>query len=124
MSDKEKQIEGISAGADDFFVKTFDIAVLKAKADNFLYIRKALRDRFSKEMLLIPKDIVLTSPDEKFLRKVIHVIEKHISNPELDVDFLAKQVGVSRTQLYRKMHSITDMAVKEFVKDIRLKRVE
>lgn len=124
VSAREKQIEGISAGADDYIVKPFDIALLKAKADNLLYIRKALRDRFSKTMFLKPKDIVLTSPDEKFLRKVIQVIEKNISQPDLDVDFLARQVGVSRTQLYRKMHALTDMAVKEFVRDIRLKRAE
>ena len=122
LSAKEKQIAGIAAGADDYIVKPFDVALLKAKADNILYLRKALRDRYSKEMLLKPKDIVLTSPDEKFLKKVIQVIEKNISQPNLDVDFLARQVGVSRTQLYRKINALTDMAAKEFVKDIRLKR--
>jgi transcriptional regulator GlxA family with amidase domain len=40
----------------------------------------------------------------------------------LDVDFIARHVGVSRTQLYRKTSALTNMAVKEFVKDIRLKR--
>ncbi len=122
LTAKEKQIDGISAGAEDYIVKPFDVTVLKAKVDNILYIRKSLRERFSKEMLLKPRDIVLASPDEKFLRKVIQVIEKNISQPNLDVDFLAKNVGVSRTQLYRKLSALTDMAAKEFVKDIRLKR--
>lgn len=122
ISSKQKQIDGISAGADDYIVKPFDITVLKAKVDNLLYIRKSLRERFSREILLQPRDIILKSPDEKFLKKVIQSIEKNISHPELDVDFLAKNVGVSRTQLYRKINALTDMAVKEFVKDIRLKR--
>jgi signal transduction histidine kinase/DNA-binding response OmpR family regulator len=122
LSGKEKQLAGIAAGADDYIVKPFDVAVLKAKSDNILYLRKALRERYSKEMLLKPKDIVLTSPDEKFLKRVIQVIEKNIGEPNLDVDFLSKQVGVSRTQLYRKINALTDMAAKEFVKDIRLKR--
>ncbi|MBN1118964.1 MAG: response regulator [Bacteroidales bacterium] len=122
LTSKEKQLAGIAAGADDYIVKPFDMTLLKAKVDNLLYIRKALRERYSKEMLLKPKDIVLTSPDEKFLRKVIQVIERNIAKPDLDVDFLAKHVGVSRTQLYRKISALTDMAAKEFVKDIRLKR--
>lgn len=122
LTSKEKRLAAISAGADDYIDKPFDVALLKAKADNILYIRKSLRERFSKEMLLRPKDVVIASPDEKFLRKVIHVIEKNMSQPVLDVDFLARQVGVSRTQLYRKTSALTDMAVKEFVKDIRLKR--
>ncbi len=122
LTSKEKRLAAISAGADDYIDKPFDVAVLKAKSDNILYIRKSLRERFSKEMLLKPKDVVIASPDEKFLKKVIQVIEKNMDQPNLDVDFLAKNVGVSRTQLYRKTSALTDMAVKEFVKDIRLKR--
>ncbi len=122
LGSNEKQLDGIAAGAEDYIVKPFDVTLLKAKADNILYVRKALRERYSKKLLLKPKDIVLTSPDEKFLRKVIQVIEKNISQTDLDVDFLARQVGVSRTQLYRKINALTDMAAKEFVKDIRLKR--
>lgn len=122
LAAKERQLAGIAAGADDYIVKPFDVTLLKAKSDNILYLRKTLRERYSKEMLLKPKDIVLTSPDEKFLKRVIQVIEKNIALPNLDVEFLAKQVGVSRTQLYRKINALTDMAAKEFVKDIRLKR--
>jgi YesN/AraC family two-component response regulator len=122
LTAKEKQLAGIAAGADDYIVKPFDVTLLKAKSDNILYLRKTLRERYSKEMLLKPKDIVLTSPDEKFLKRVIQVIEKNIALPDLDVEFLARQVGVSRTQLYRKINALTDMAAKEFVKDIRLKR--
>jgi len=122
LTSKEKRLTAISAGADDYIDKPFDIAVLKAKADNILYIRKSLRERYSKEMLLKPKDVVIASPDEKFLRKVIQVVEKNMDQSNLDVDFIAKHVGVSRTQLYRKTSALTDMAVKEFVKDIRLKR--
>ncbi len=122
LGSNEKQLDGIEAGAEDYIVKPFDVTLLKAKADNILSVRKALRERYSKKLLLKPKDIVLTSPDEKFLRKVIQVIERNISQADMDVDFLAKQVGVSRTQLYRKINALTDMAAKEFVKDIRLKR--
>jgi ligand-binding sensor domain-containing protein/signal transduction histidine kinase/DNA-binding response OmpR family regulator len=122
LSDNEKQLAGIAAGADDYIIKPFDVSLLKAKSDNILYLRKILRERYSKELLLKPKDIVLTSPDEKFLKRVIQVIEKNIGQSTLDVDFLAKEVGVSRTQLYRKINALTDMAAKEFVKDIRLKR--
>ncbi|MBN1950219.1 MAG: response regulator, partial [Bacteroidales bacterium] len=122
LTSKEKRLAAITAGADDYIDKPFDVSLLKAKADNILYIRKSLRERFSKELLLRPKDVVIASPDAKFLRKVIQVIEKNMSEPVLDVDFLARQVGVSRTQLYRKTSALTDMAVKEFVRDIRLKR--
>lgn len=122
LSAREKQMAGIDAGADDYITKPFDITLLKARIDNTLSIRKALRERYSKEFVLKPREIVLTSPDEKFLKRIIGVIEKNIANTELDIDKLALQVGVSRTQLYRKIAALTDMTAKEFVRDIRLKR--
>lgn len=122
LSASEKQREGIDAGAEDYITKPFDISLLRSKVGNILSIRKALREKYSKEVVLMPKEVVLSSPDEKFLRKVIQIIEKNISNTDLDIDFLAKHVGVSRTQLYRKIKALTDMAAKEFVKDMRLKR--
>jgi DNA-binding response OmpR family regulator len=122
LTSKEKQITGIDEGADDYVTKPFDISLLKAKIDNILSIRKALRERFNKELLLKPKDLALTSPDEKFLKKVIIVIEKNMSNAEFDIDDFAHLMNVSRTQLYRKISALTDMSAKEFVRDIRLKR--
>jgi DNA-binding response OmpR family regulator len=85
LTSKEKRLAAISAGADDYIDKPFDIAVLKAKVDNILYIRKSLRERYSKEMLLKPKDVVIASPDEKFIRKVIQVIEKNMDQQLLKI---------------------------------------
>jgi DNA-binding response OmpR family regulator len=122
LSSSENQLQGIDAGADDYLTKPFDVGLLKAKVDNLLSIRKALRERYSKEMVLKPKDIILASPDEKFLKRLIALIEKNISKELLDVEFLSQNLDVSRTQLYRKIGALTDMTPKEFVKDIRLKR--
>ena len=122
LTTAENQLAGIDAGADDYITKPFDVGLLKAKVDNLLSIRKALRERYSKEMILKPTDIILASPDEKFLKRLISVIEKNISKEFLDVEFLSQNMDVSRTQLYRKIGALTDMTPKEFVKEIRMKR--
>ena len=122
LTSAENQLAGIDAGADDYITKPFDVGLLKAKVDNLLSIRKALRERYSKEMVLKPTDIILASPDEKFLKRLISVIEKNISKEFLDVEFLSQNMDVSRTQLYRKIGALTDMTPKEFVKEIRMKR--
>ena len=56
------------------------------------------------------------------LKKAIEVVEKNISNADLDIQQFASEVGVSRMQLYRKFNALTNMTVKEFVRSIRLKR--
>ncbi|MCF8358812.1 MAG: response regulator [Prolixibacteraceae bacterium] len=122
LGSSENQLAGIDAGADDYLTKPFDIGLLKAKVDNIFSIRKSLRERYSKQMVLKPKDVILTSPDEKFLKKLIGIVEKNIANENLDVEFLAKNMLVSRTQLYRKIGALTDMSPKEFVRELRLNR--
>jgi transcriptional regulator GlxA family with amidase domain len=85
-------------------------------------LRNSLREKYSGEMVLKPKNITINTPDERFLQKTIEIIENNITDPEFDIDKLSLAVGVSRTQMYRKLSVLTDMTVREFIKSIRLKR--
>ncbi|HDR51795.1 MAG TPA: AraC family transcriptional regulator, partial [Mariniphaga anaerophila] len=100
------------------------LSLVQAKVENMLSIRESLKEKFSGTMVLEPKNVVITSPDERFLQKAIQVVEENISNAGLDIESFAELVGVSRMQLYRKLHALTDMTVKEFIRNIRLKRAE
>jgi signal transduction histidine kinase/ligand-binding sensor domain-containing protein/DNA-binding response OmpR family regulator len=119
---KEHEIEGLSCGADDYITKPFDIAILQTKIENMLQVRRLLKEKYTSELILKPSDITISSPDERFLRKAIEVVEQNISNADLDIEQFATEVGVSRMQLYRKFNALTNMTVKEFIRSIRLKR--
>ena len=122
LGSREHEIEGLSLGADDYITKPFDLVILQTKVENILSVRQSLKQKYSGEMFLQPRNIILSSPDERFLQKAINVVENNISDPDLDIDRFATEIGVSRMQLYRKLHAMTEMTVKEFVRDIRLKR--
>jgi len=122
LHSKEYEIKGLLCGADDFITKPFDLAILQTKIDNMLLIRDSLKEKFSSEMVLQPKNIIISSPDEKFLHKAIEVVENNIADSDLDIERFSREVGVSRMQLYRKLDALTDMTVKEFIRSIRLKR--
>lgn len=122
LHSKEHELKGLTTGADDFITKPFDLSVLQAKIENILSIRESLKEKYTSTVVLEPTNVILTSPDERFLRKAIDVIELNISDSELDIESFSKKVGVSRMQLYRKLHALTNMTVKEFIRHIRLKR--
>ena len=122
LHSKEHEIEGLSCGADDYVTKPFDISILHTKIENMLSVRAALKEKYIRELILRPSDVTVSSPDDRFLKKAMEVVEKNIANADFDIENFAAEVGVSRMQLYRKFSALTNMTVKEFVKSIRLKR--
>lgn len=122
LHSKEHEIEGLSCGADDYVTKPFDITVLQTKIENILSLRKALKEKYTREIILQPTSITISSPDERFLLKAMKIVENNISNSDLDIEHFAAEIGVSRMQLYRKFDALTNMTVKEFIRSIRLKR--
>lgn len=115
-------IEGLETGADDYITKPFNLNMLEARIWNLLDNRQKLRDRYSKEITLQPTNIAITSPDEKFLEKIMAFIEKNIAEPELSVEELGNIAGMSRVTLYRKIKALTNQTAIEFIRSVRLKR--
>lgn len=122
LGSKEHEIEGLTIGADDYITKPFDIHILQTKIENILATRNALKQKYSGQVILQPQNIMISPPDERFLKHAIEVVEQNIADPDLDIERFASEVGVSRMQLYRKLNALTNMTVKEFIRDIRLKR--
>ncbi len=119
ISDK---IEGLETGADDYLTKPFNEAILKTRIKNLLDNRKLLRERYLKEGLLRPKNVKLNSPDEEFLSKLVGIIEDNIAESEFNVDQLAKDIGMSHSNVYKKIKALTGMTIIGFVRDFRLQR--
>jgi ligand-binding sensor domain-containing protein/signal transduction histidine kinase/DNA-binding response OmpR family regulator len=122
LGSRQHELEGLSYGADDYITKPFDVMILQTKVENILSVRQSLKQKYTSEILLQPRNVILSSPDERFLQKAITVIEDNIDDPDLDIEKFASEIGVSRMQLYRKLNALTEMTVKEFVRSIRLKR--
>jgi signal transduction histidine kinase/DNA-binding response OmpR family regulator len=118
----ENRIEGFETGADDYITKPFNMKELLTRINNLIDQRRKLRERFSREVTLQPKDIAITSADEKFLNRTIEIIERNIGDGEFDVAALREKISLSHMQLFRKLKALTDQAPEEFIRTIRLKR--
>ncbi|RPI70185.1 MAG: DNA-binding response regulator, partial [Ignavibacteriales bacterium] len=118
----ENKVEGLETGADDYITKHFSIAELQARINNLILQRKNLRKRYRKELIFDAKDIATTSTDEKFLNKAFQIIEAHLSDYNFTVEGFAKEIGLSRMQLHRKISALTDQSANELIRSYRLKK--
>ncbi len=118
----EDRIEGLETGADAYVTKPFNIKELRVRVKNLIEQRKKLRERFSKDIKLEPKDIAITSADESFLIRTMEIIENHMEDSEFEVRDFQDEIGMSRMQLFRKIKALTDNTPSEFIRNLRLKR--
>lgn len=118
----DSKLAGLEIGADDYITKPFNANLLEARVKNLLESRKKLRERFSKEIKVNPKEITLNSSDEHFLEKAVRIVEENMMNTSLDIAFLERELNMSTMQLYRKLKSLTNFSGNEFIKNVRLKK--
>ncbi|MFQ5677360.1 MAG: response regulator, partial [bacterium] len=119
---EEDKIEGLETGADDYLRKPFDARELLTRVRNLIALRKTLRQRFMKQIVLKPSEVAVMPADAVFLEKALAVVEEHIADEEFDVEVLQRKVGMSRTQLHRKLRALTNQSTTEFIRFIRLQR--
>ena len=119
---QKHKIEGLETGADDYLTKPFDRQELQVRVKNLITQRQALRKRFSREVILEPRQIAITSLDEQFLQKVMELLEKNLSDTAFGMAEMQEALAMSKTQLYRKIKALTDQSPGEFIRNYRLKR--
>lgn len=89
--------------ADAYLTKPFNIDMVKITIDNLLRNREVLKNNFSGNQEQ-DSNIVYIKPessDDKLMKKIMKAINNNISNPELNVEMIAAEVGISRVYLYR-----------------------
>jgi ligand-binding sensor domain-containing protein/signal transduction histidine kinase/DNA-binding response OmpR family regulator len=118
----KSKIEGVESGADFYFEKPVSINLLLLTIRNIFSQKQKLKERYSKDYYLEARELVHSSKDKEFMDKFIHKIELQLIDPELDVDYLCLEIGMSKSKLYRKIKQITGQSIGEFIRTIRLKK--
>ena len=93
---------------------------LLALAGAFLALRSLINARLEKQRAELEREA--RERDPSFLEKLSSLMEANLANPDLDIDFLAREMGYSRTSFYLRIKNATGSAPNEFVREYRLKR--
>ncbi|MDF1573132.1 MAG: tetratricopeptide repeat protein [Bacteroidales bacterium] len=119
---EEGILDGLRAYADDYLVKPFRYEELKQRMSNLLRTRNELRERYSRDLLYRNSPESIQPAEKVFLQKMTDILEKNISNEEFGVTELSTEIGMSRSQLHRKLMGLINMNASIFIRNYRLKK--
>ncbi len=120
-TNSEAEIEGLESGADAYILKPFKWKQISLITKNLLDLRTNFKQRFTNHPFETSDILPTGSRDKKFMNKLTQAIENRIADPQLSVEDLSREVGMSRSSLYKKVKTMTGHVPNEFIRLIRLK---
>ncbi|KIA87682.1 hybrid sensor histidine kinase/response regulator transcription factor [Flavobacterium sp. AED] len=117
------KLEGIDSGADIYLSKPFDMDILKSSLAQLLTSRQIMFNKFYHGITKKAK-AKTTTVDNEFIQKALNFIHENINESDLSVEVLATKVFLSRSQLYRKIKTLTGVSVNEFIRNVRLEKAK
>ncbi|QMW05105.1 hybrid sensor histidine kinase/response regulator transcription factor [Spirosoma foliorum] len=119
----DSRLEGLTAGADDYIAKPFQVAELNARVRNRLEQQSRIRQHF-RTQLLRQGNLPTASqdPQDEFMNRLYAILEERLDDSTFGVEPLAAAIGMSRMHLNRKVKTMTGLTPNELIRIVRLKR--
>ena len=114
----EDRIAGLRRGADAYLTKPFLREELLALLENLIKIRQRLQTRYSRG---VSRETLETNVlEDGFLQKIREIVEMHLRDAAFDMVQLSREVGMSHSQIFRKIKALTGRSPSVFIRRVRL----
>lgn len=134
-SDDEQRVAGYDSGADGYLSKPFDSGVLRSRIASLIANRRIVKGMMESANMRSEGDLnkpVVTKEtyrpkgnaevENEFYSRFVSLVETEMGNPDLNVDQLASEMGLGRSQFYRKIKALTNYSPVELLRNMRIKR--
>ena len=118
----EIKLKGIEVGAYDFIGKPFDKELFTAKINSIIKNRTNLQSYFYNEITLKSDAHKVSQEDKGFLQKCITIIEENLMEDSFNVKTLASDLGMSHSNLYKRIKATSGQSINGFIRFIRLRK--
>ncbi|MCB0565295.1 MAG: response regulator [Phaeodactylibacter sp.] len=124
-ADTASKLQGLRSGADAYLSKPFNEEELKVRLGKLIELRRRLQQRyggsaFGKDIPPSGQEATSFILEDAFLRKVKAVIEENLSDATFGVQELSRELGLSRSQLFRKIKALTGKSILLYIRSVRL----
>lgn len=126
-ADVQSRLVGLRRGADAYLSKPFQQEELLVTMENLLALRQKLQSKYQQSILTTeatPPTAATADPEDAFLRQVRAIIEANYADDGFGLPHLCQKIGMSRSQLFRKMKALTDIAPSDLIRSHRLAKAK
>jgi AraC-like DNA-binding protein len=95
--------------------------ILNTQIDLLTSQNKELAEKY-KQAILAPDEVKVESQNQRLLSKALQVVERYIDDPFFGVEKMSEELGMSRTNLHRKLKEASHFSPSDFIRNVRLKR--
>ncbi|AWV98205.1 hybrid sensor histidine kinase/response regulator transcription factor [Arcticibacterium luteifluviistationis] len=125
-SSKESRLESLEIGVDLYLTKPFDSDELNSAIRSCLENRKTLRSVYKDNAMEVKVSVEteVNVWEKEFMDSLRAFLENHHQDSSLGVRAMAESLGMSDSQLRRKLKSISSYSPNEFIRKFRLEKAE
>jgi signal transduction histidine kinase/ligand-binding sensor domain-containing protein/CheY-like chemotaxis protein len=122
-ADQESKIKGLSEGADAYLAKPFNKEELFVRLRKLIELRRELQERYASGASAERTSSALRTSyprEDAFLQRLRQTLEAHLSEEDFGIPQLCRTLGMSRTQLHRKLKALTGRSTSIYLRSLRL----
>jgi signal transduction histidine kinase/DNA-binding NarL/FixJ family response regulator len=124
-ADVQSRLAGLRRGADAYLSKPFHQEELLVTVQNLLEQRRKLQLKYQQNIIVeAPVSVVAADMEDSFLQKIRAIIADNYADDGFGLPILCQKIGMSRSQLFRKMKALTDIAPSDLIRTHRLNKAK
>lgn len=127
LADQNSKLDGLNMGADAYLTKPFNTKELFVRINKLISLRKSLQQHYTgiiTDKTLIFSNKTTINKEDAFISKVRRILEENLTDEDFGINQLCNTLAMSRSQLYRKFSSLTDLTVHQFIMTLKLQRAK
>jgi transcriptional regulator GlxA family with amidase domain len=74
--------------------------------------------------MITASEVMVTSMDQQFLERLQKIVEENMEEETFQVEDIGRQIGLSRSQLQRKLSALLDCSPAAYLRRVRLERAK
>ena len=136
-----QQMEGLKSKANAYIAKPFNIPVLKQTIETLLYNCKRVKEHFTSigytfagkdeghsQMAAMGTPLTKNAPnkksDRRFTSEFISIVENNLNDEDFSVETICREMNISKVQLYRKVKTLLNVNVNEYILNARIQKAK